>query len=80
MAEGATQRRLEFCGLDDGGDVRVGAQHPGLAGAGTERGGGSGVERGHAHRRGHGTGGRLGRGRVGALGEQHEEAVPGELP
>jgi hypothetical protein len=79
MAEGAAQRRLEISGLDDGGDVRVRAQHPGLAGTGAERGGDGGVERRHPHRRGDGPGGRVGGGWVGAVGKQHEEAVPGEL-
>ena len=79
MAEGAAQRRLEIGGLDDGGDVRVRAQHPGLAGPGAERGGDGGVERRHPHRRGDGPHGRVGQGRIGALREQHEEAVPGEL-
>ena len=80
MAEGAAQRRLEISGLDDGGDVRVRAQHPGLAGTGAERCGGGAVERRHPHRRGDGPGGRVGHGRIGALREQHEEAFPGELP
>ena len=78
MAEGAAQRRLEIGGLDDGGDVRVRAQHPGLAGTGAERGGDGGVERRHPHRRGDGPSGRVGGGAVGPAGEQDEQPLPSE--